>query len=84
MVEEVHGFAANPGPPPGERPFVGRKAVLEAPAAELEATLRGDTRFVPLTGPPGIGKTKLYEGGARRVLAGRRLAGCPLARTASC
>ena len=50
---------------PGERP-VGRNAELERLDAFL-AAVRADVRSLAITGPAGIGKTAVWQEGARRA-----------------
>jgi predicted ATPase/DNA-binding XRE family transcriptional regulator len=75
--EQRHGFevvargdareqqlASTAGPPSVLTPFLGRSKELEDIQAAL---LRGDVRLLTLTGPGGIGKTRLAIEAARRI-----------------
>jgi hypothetical protein len=55
------GSAGVDAPRPRLRSFVGRAALLRAFDEELAAVRSGDSRFVLISGEPGIGKTRLTE-----------------------
>lgn len=57
---------AQPIDPSGRTPFIGREAELE----RLQHLLDGDERLVTITGPPGMGKTRLARSFAARCVDG--------------
>ncbi len=66
---------APPEPDPADR-IVGRSSELAAIRAALDGARRAATQWVVLTGPPGIGKTRLAQEAVRQWQA----AGGPVAR----
>jgi len=74
LVETVRGRGYRLGVPavpadsevPGDR-LLGRDAEIASLLADLEAARSGDGRLTLITGPPGIGKTRLIEELGRRA-----------------
>jgi class 3 adenylate cyclase/tetratricopeptide (TPR) repeat protein len=60
----------------GLTPFVGRAAELDALVARLDTAMAGETQFVAIEGPAGVGKTRLAEELLRRAA----LRGCAVHR----
>jgi tetratricopeptide (TPR) repeat protein len=68
LLEDVELIEEAPRYPQATR-FVGRKAQLERLTAIVKEAARGEVAFVALTGPSGVGKTRLVEELARTLVA---------------
>jgi len=68
LLDDVELIEEAPRYPQATR-FVGRKAQLERLTAIVKEAARGEVAFVALTGPSGVGKTRLVEELARTLVA---------------
>ncbi|MCU1281403.1 MAG: Adenylate cyclase, partial [bacterium] len=71
---EEHDLIEEPARYPQATRFVGRKAQLERLTAIVKEASRGEVAFVALTGPSGVGKSRLVEELGRKLAdAGTRV-----------
>ncbi|MCA1665639.1 MAG: AAA family ATPase, partial [Myxococcales bacterium] len=68
LIDDLELIEEAPRYPQATR-FVGRRAQLERLTAIVEEAARGEVAFVALTGPSGVGKTRLVEELARTLAA---------------